>query len=150
MNVLDLILFNLQGSLLWFGIYSSTEVLLLLNKLIKKFDDLDLEIDKREKQIKIMLFSLFFGLIFNIGLTLSFFLKFDKIYLYLIVFPWALTYTISIFSMMTELHKYFVLFDLFTFLGFSKLFRLCFVNFTRFISFFIRIFCIIYLCLFII
>ena len=43
--------------LLWFGIYSSTKVLLLLNRLIKNSEYLDLEIDKREIQKKIMFYS---------------------------------------------------------------------------------------------
>ena len=48
-QVISHILIDLNFLLIWFGIYSSTKVLLLLNTIIKNSESLDLEIDQRDK-----------------------------------------------------------------------------------------------------
>ena len=52
---------------------------------------------------------------------------------------------ISIISLVTEFHKYIVIFDLVTFLGFSNQFILRFKKFTNFITLLIKIICIVHL-----
>ena len=49
LNGFSLLITDFIFLILWFLIYSSTEVVLLLNRLIKNSEQLDLEIDKREK-----------------------------------------------------------------------------------------------------
>ena len=65
-------------------------------------------------------------------------MKFDDKYLDFTGLPWHIILSISIISLINEFHKYIVIFDFVTFLGFRKKFVSRFKKFTNFISLFIK------------
>ena len=88
-----------------------------------------------------MINSLFF-LFLQFGSKIIYFVvKFNDIYIDLTALPWNTISNISIFLLMNEYTKYIIVFDLLTFLGFSKKFASFFNKFTKLITFVIQFIC---------
>ena len=94
-----------------------------------------------------MIYSQFYVL-FNIICSILFpILNFDDKYLKLVELPWDIIFNLSTISLITELHKYIVIFDFITFLGFSQQFSSRFKKFTNFITYLIKIISVLFLLL---
>ena len=73
-----------------------------------------------------MIFSQVFVFFLFICFILQSILEFDEKYLSLTAIPWDIILIIANISLMTEFHKYIVIFEFVTFLGFRRQFSLRF------------------------